>query len=56
MFQKVQIMRGFSAVSHYYEHYAKKSEFFNHFLGNATRFKIYTKNGQKEILETFKWS
>ena len=33
-------------VTHYYDHYAKKSELFDHFPINAIRFKIFTKNGQ----------
>ena len=33
-------------VTHYYGHFAKKSEFFDHFPINAIRFKICTKNDQ----------
>ena len=44
-------------VTHYYDHYAKKSDFFQHFLNNVIQFKICTKNGQintTKIGEIFK--
>ena len=33
-------------VIHYYDHYAKKKEFFYHFQGKALRLKNCTKNGK----------
>ena len=33
-------------VTNYYGHFAKKSEFFDHFPINAIRFEICTKNSQ----------
>ena len=32
-------------VTHYYDHYAKKSEFLDHFPINSIRLKICTENG-----------
>ena len=51
VFHKSQIMhcmtvQRMQVVTHYNDHYAKKSEFFYHFPINAIPFKICTKNGQ----------
>ena len=48
VFHKVQNMRcvaveRMQVVTHYYDHYARKSEFLYHFPGNAFRLKICTK-------------
>ena len=38
-------------LTHYCDHYAKKSEFFDQFPSNAIRFKICTKNSQINTTE-----
>ena len=63
VFQKVQNMQcvavqWMQVLTHFFCHYAKKSEFLYHFPSNAIRFKICIKNDQistTKIGKIFKW-